>query len=75
VYGGLLLPQVDRFGRRRLLTVGVTLMVLALIVLCGAFYHYDPGASSVVDNRKVAIIIAMLGYIGGYNVGFGPVSW
>lgn len=105
--------SVDKFGRRRLLTVGCMLMLVALLTLGTAFIF---GFTSEVDcnvfedeetcvafsdmcafeadcscvdveeactccsvvgfgAQKIVILCAMLLYIGGYQIGFGPVGW
>ena len=105
--------NVDRFGRKTLLTVGCWVLLAALSILalaflfpytseadCNAYLNadecpsatcsYDPSCScdDVSDDdtctccsvsgltfQKFTIIFAMLVYIGGYQIGFGPVGW
>ena len=59
---------VEKFGRKRLLYAGCSLMLVALLTL-----------SLVIDghysSNGALVIIAMLAYIGGYQIGFGPISW
>ena len=67
---------VERFGRRRLLLVGTAMMLLALLALAVSFHFYDTaavGGNSAALNA--AIIVGFILYIGGYQVGFGPVAW
>ena len=56
---------VDSAGRRPLLLGGVGGMVLALLAL-GTFYGGASGVPSVV---------ALLLYVGCYQISFGPISW
>lgn len=62
----------DQYGRRMLLFVGCSLMGAALLTLVvvtsGAFVNLGTG-------YDVGILAAMFVYIGGYQVGFGPVTW
>lgn len=73
---------VERFGRRRLLLVGTAMMLLALCTLAASFRFYDMGeggeGGSAGGNSAAldaAIIVGFILYIGGYQVGFGPVAW
>lgn len=55
---------VDRCGRRPLLLMGSIIMAVALIVLVVTYGWYDP-----------AVLLAMFTYIGGFQLGFGPIAW
>merc|ERR1711998_282336 len=75
---------VDRYGRRPLLFIGIAMMFVALLVLTWAFYGYETGdddAAAADDSggaltvKQGLIIAAMFLYIGGYQVGFGPIAW
>lgn len=71
---------VERFGRRRLLLVGTAMMLAALCALAVSFHFYDTGADDSASNSNsgaldAAIIVGFFIYIGGYQVGFGPVAW
>ena len=61
---------VDRFGRRPLLTTGTFLMAASLATLSVLFASSSDGSAS-----PTAALIATLIYVGGYQVGFGPVNW
>ncbi|CAM9401921.1 unnamed protein product [Heterosigma akashiwo] len=58
---------VDSQGRKKLLFIGVGMMLVGLLVLTVAYMF--PYMS------KGAILAAMFTYIGGYQVGFGPIAW
>jgi len=70
---------VDKFGRRRLLNIGVGMMLVALIGMALSF------SNSTVDASSAAPVLAapwsnlalasMMLYVAGYQVGFGPIAW
>lgn len=69
---------VDKFGRRLLLFIGITVMLVALVMLTAAFYEYHPSDdddSTSIGATQIAILSAMFIYIGGYQIGFGPIAW
>lgn len=106
---------VDNYGRKLLLYIGCSLMLIALLVLGTAFlfpytsadecyaYTTEATCSSAcawssscdddcisagydddnctccgtdgIDTQKAVILTALFVYIGGYQVGFGPISW
>jgi hypothetical protein len=59
---------VEKYGRKKLLYTGCSLMLVALTVLSVSFGRDAPGVQST-------ILLSMFVYIGGYQVGFGPISW
>mmetsp|Transcript_28104 Transcript_28104/g.47287 ORF Transcript_28104/g.47287 Transcript_28104/m.47287 type:complete len:612 (+) Transcript_28104:86-1921(+) len=102
---------VDRYGRKLLLYIGCSLMLVALLLLGTAFTfpyssaedchaHDDREATcpstctwreddsstggangsgscepSSIDTQKILILSSLFAYIGGYQVGFGPIVW
>ena len=78
---------VDKFGRRWLLMVGISLMAVALTGMTFAFAGYSPsgddddGGGGGDDGgegltpRTAAIVAGMFLYIGGYQISFGPIAW
>lgn len=60
---------VDKYGRKNLLFAGCALMLAALLVLAAV------PSTSQSQGAKGAILAAMVVYIGGYQVGFGPIGW
>ena len=61
----------DQYGRRMLLFVGCSLMGAALLTLVVV----TSGVFLSGTAYDVGILAAMFVYIGGYQVGFGPVTW
>jgi sugar porter (SP) family MFS transporter len=59
---------VEKYGRKKLLYMGCTLMLIALTFLSVSFGRDAPG-------DQIMILLSMFMYIGGYQVGFGPISW
>ena len=71
---------VDRFGRRPLLFAGITMMLGALAVLSTAFALGEPSGT---DAKQITlppgwppvVVAALVLYVCGYQVGFGPIGW
>lgn len=59
---------VERYGRKTLLYIGITLMLLALLGLTVCF-------GSSVRGVDALVLTAIFVYIGGYQFSFGPISW
>lgn len=55
---------VDAWGRRPLLLTGVSALTLSLFVLA-----FSQGVAPVVS------VVALLLYVGAYQVSFGPIAW
>jgi len=67
---------VDKYGRKSLLLIGIFVMFCSLVILTVAFIGYDENAENdKVTFRQCIIIIAMFLYVGGYQIGFGPIAW
>lgn len=79
--------RVDQYGRRLLLFVGITMMAVALLLLTVAFrfrtcIDSEVPLSACKDNDirltpqwALATVVALMVYVSGYQVGFGPISW
>eukprot|EP01094_Clydonella_sp_ATCC50884_P012868 TRINITY_DN2315_c0_g1_i1.p1 TRINITY_DN2315_c0_g1~~TRINITY_DN2315_c0_g1_i1.p1 ORF type:complete len:546 (-),score=205.46 TRINITY_DN2315_c0_g1_i1:1385-3022(-) len=81
---GVSTALVDRAGRRILLLCGIFLMCIALAILSVGYLIYPPpaddgsGAASGDELPRIVsilVILAMMIYVSGYQVGFGPISW
>ena len=55
---------VEKCGRKILLYIGCVSMAAALVVLAACFGRHDG-----------VVLIAMFIYIGGFQIGFGPMAW
>ena len=60
---------VDKYGRRLLLFIGCGIMLVSLILL--GFMFLLPYTFGV----QISILVALFFYIGGYQIGFGPIAW
>merc|ERR1711988_366187 len=58
---------IDSYGRRKLLKAGIAIMTVSLATIT-AYFAFD------VDS-DMTIIGAMFLYVGGYQIGFGPIAW
>jgi len=79
--------RVDQYGRRPLLFAGISMMGLALIVLGVAFTFQtckapDTSVANCDDSDLElpgawagATVAALMVYVSGYQVGFGPIAW
>lgn len=65
---------VDTVGRRPLLLGGVSAMVVALVAL-GALSAAAAGEGAVDPTLAWGSVLALLMYVGAYQVSFGPVAW
>ncbi|KAK1436077.1 hypothetical protein QVD17_01852 [Tagetes erecta] len=64
---GLAVLAVDKLGRRPLLLGGVSGIVVALFLM-GSFYTY-------LSSVPTVAVVALLVYVGCYQISFGPVGW
>jgi len=65
----IVLPLIDRWGRRPLLLLGLSGMFISLLVMGIAFYY--PGFSAL---RGVAVASMVL-YIASFAMSLGPIMW
>ena len=67
--------KVEHYGRKPLLFAGIIMMIVALVTLAIAF-HERPQYATGSDSFYSALIVgALMVYVCGYQVGFGPISW
>ncbi|KAH1105725.1 hypothetical protein J1N35_009493 [Gossypium stocksii] len=64
---GVAVVVVDRLGRRPLLLGGVSGMVISLFLL-GSYYLF-------LDDLPAIAVVALLLYVGCYQLSFGPIGW
>ncbi|XVF41664.1 hypothetical protein PTKIN_Ptkin01aG0298000 [Pterospermum kingtungense] len=64
---GVAVVVVDRLGRRPLLLGGVSVMVISLFLL-GSYYLF-------LDDMPAIAVVALLLYVGCYQLSFGPIGW
>lgn len=57
---------VDRYGRKPLMMIGAVLMGLCMLILGTTFY---------TDSMGMGSLLCMLGYIAGFALSWGPVTW
>ena len=66
VFTAVAVFSVDKVGRKPLLIIGATLMGLSMFAL---------GLLFTFQSLGIAALIAMLAYIGGFALSWGPVVW
>jgi len=71
---------VDRFGRRPLLQAGIGMMTMALLLLAVGFQFKVPGEAPgeyvlPPGAWPPVVVFALMLYVCGYQVGFGPIAW
>jgi sugar porter (SP) family MFS transporter len=67
---------VERLGRKVLLCASCVVMMVALSALSIAFWGWDQKVGMESGSSlKDIILVGMFLYIGGYQLGFGPVTW
>ncbi|KAL4302565.1 hypothetical protein GQ457_10G014930 [Hibiscus cannabinus] len=64
---GVAVVAVDRLGRRPLLLGGVSGIVISLFLL-GSYYLF-------LDDLAAIAVLALLLYVGCYQLSFGPIGW
>ncbi|OWZ24075.1 Major Facilitator Superfamily (MFS) transporter [Phytophthora megakarya] len=62
---------VDSYGRRPLLIVGTTIMIIALGVLSWSLLYLN----SNLEMQGIVAVISVLLFVGGFAVGLGAVVW
>eukprot|EP00967_Tisochrysis_lutea_P115117 scaffold184098_cov38-Tisochrysis_lutea.AAC.1 len=71
--------KVDSYGRRPLLKVGICMMLVALLIIGVGFQLAQPGLKPgtvrLPDAVPGAVLLALVLYVMGYQIGFGPITW
>ncbi len=70
----LVIWKIEQFGRRFLLLLGMSIIVMSLLLLTIAFaFQMEDGDLSM--TAKIFAIIGIFGVAGGYAASFGPLTW
>lgn len=64
---GVAVLVIDKVGRRPLLLGGVSGMIISLVLL-GSYYDF-------LDDVPALAVVALLLYVGCYQLSFGPIGW
>ena len=64
---------VDKHGRRKLLFIGIGLMVVALLGLAIAFHGFEGEGGGFTPRKKTSSASSL--YIAAYQISFGPIAW
>ncbi|QIV95931.1 SP family galactose:H+ symporter-like MFS transporter [Allofrancisella inopinata] len=65
---------VEKWGRKKLLTVGAIIMMVSLLIAAYSFYLID--VSHTTSNApKYVLLVFCLVYIFGFACSWGPVAW
>lgn len=77
--------RVDDYGRRPLLLIGISTMLVALIIVALGFLNREcktgPIETCALDDITLptgwayAVVGALMAYVSGYQIGFGPIAW
>ena len=65
---------VDRLGRKPILYLGLTVMILTLLATGGVF-QYEQGGGTLTDTGEVLMVAAVLVYIFAFAISLGPIVW
>jgi MFS family permease len=67
---------VDKLGRKRMLCFCCIVMMTALSALSTCFWDWNEQVEVELPTiQKLAILVGMFVYIGGFQLGFGPITW
>jgi MFS transporter, SP family, galactose:H+ symporter len=59
---------LDRSGRRKLLVIGISGMIISLFIL-GFSFLFDPKDTGIVS------VISLMGYVAFFAMSLGPIAW
>jgi SP family galactose:H+ symporter-like MFS transporter len=65
---------VEKLGRKKLLYIGAVCMLITML-MAGAVFQHINGSASVGIMPKTILLLAIIGYIFGFAVSWGPVVW
>lgn len=63
------LPLIDKVGRKPLLYVGMTLMIICLMILSMSFYFSHGGILKWISFASILV------YVIGFAISLGPIMW
>jgi len=68
---------VEKWGRRKLLYVGAAAMLVTMVAAGVAFQSIgaNPGPTAISSTPKLVLLLAVIVYIFGFAVSWGPVVW
>ena len=68
---------VDRLGRKILLLVCCLILSISLVALAVGFWGWEKGGDSdqLSHFQQHIVLWSMFVYIGGYQMGYGPITW
>jgi SP family galactose:H+ symporter-like MFS transporter len=68
---------VEKWGRKKLLYVGAVAMLVTMIAAGIAFQSIgaNPGSMAITSAPKLILLLAVIVYIFGFAVSWGPVVW
>lgn len=64
------IPLIDRWGRRPLLILGISLMTISLAFLSYIFY-----TQKITDEESYIALACIIAYIIGFAISLGPIAW
>lgn len=77
---------VDRFGRRPMLFLGISVMAIALVMTAASMHFRNCATGAILEacaEEDVVLphpwnfimLLAITTYVVGYQIGFGPIGW
>lgn len=68
---------VDKLGRKKLLYIGSVIMMITLSICGFIFYNIAnlPANAPISEINKILLIIAVVVYIFGFEISWGPIAW
>lgn len=64
---------IDRLGRKALLYISSSVMVVSLSLL-GTFFFYKHNGMDM-SQYSIVPLICLMGYVTAFSLGFGPIPW
>lgn len=64
---------IDRLGRKALLYISSSVMVVSLSLLGTFFFYKNTGMD--MSQYSIVPLICLMGYVTAFSLGFGPIPW